>query len=298
MERGYPLPADENRDHLAYRHVVAFSFLDRPVTVVGILNVTPDSFSDGGRFTDVHRAVEHGVSLQADGAHLVDVGGESTRPGAAPITLGEELDRVIPVVAALAVRNIPVSVDTRRAAVAATAIEAGAVVVNDVTGLRDDAMIEVVRDAAVPAIVMHAPYADMTATHAHTGYDDVVTTVVDFLRAQIERALDAGVTELVADPGIGFGKLLDDNVAILRHLDQIVALGFPVLVGASRKRFLGTLTGVDDPAGRDAASIAAHLLAVERGATAIRVHDVAGHVHALRVWTAVNDQIAGGTVER
>ncbi len=265
----------------------AFSFLDRAVTIVGIVNVTPDSFSDGGRFVDRDRAVVHALQLVADGAHLIDVGGESTRPGASAVTPDEELRRVVPVIERLASSGVPVSVDTRHASVASAAIAAGALVVNDVTGLRDPLMREVVAGGGVPAIVMHAPSADMAETHRHGGYTDVVADVIAFLSRQIASAREAGVAEVVVDPGIGFGKSVDDNLAILRRLDELIALGCPVLVGASRKRFLGVLAGIDDPTGRDVASAAAHLIAVQRGARAIRVHDVAGHAQALAVWSAI-----------
>jgi len=266
----------------------SFSFLDRAVTIVGIVNVTPDSFSDGGRFVEHDTAVAHALRLVADGAHLIDVGGESTRPGATAVSPDDELRRVVPLIEDLASRGVPVSIDTRRPSVASAAIGAGALVVNDVTGLRDPAMLEVVVGAGVPAIVMHAPSADMTETHRHSGYVDVVAEVVRFLGAQLDTAREAGVSEVVVDPGIGFGKSLDDNITILRRLDEISNLGCPILVGASRKRFLGTLSGVDDAAGRDAASIAAHLIAVQHGAAAIRVHDVAGHAQALSVLRAVD----------
>ena len=265
----------------------SFSFLDRRVTIVGIVNVTPDSFSDGGLYAEHDPAVAHALQLVEDGAHLIDVGGESTRPGATPVPIDEELRRVVPVIETLTAQGIPVSIDTRRATVASAAIAAGALVVNDVSGLRDPAMIEVVASANVPAIVMHAPSADMAETHLHAGYTDVIATVFAFLEQQIAVARAGGVAEVVVDPGIGFGKSLDENVTILRRLEQFCGLGCPVLVGASRKRFLGTLSGIDRPENRDAASIAAHLIAVQRGARAIRVHDVAGHVQALAVLAAL-----------
>ena len=266
----------------------SFSFLDRAVTIVGIVNVTPDSFSDGGRFVEHDEAVAHALGLVADGAHLIDVGGESTRPGATAVSPDEELRRVVPLIEDLASRGVPVSIDTRRPSVASAAIGAGALVVNDVSGLRDPSMLEVVAGAGVPAIVMHAPSADMAETHRHSGYADVVAEVVRLPGGATGRSPRCGRFQVVVDPGIGFGKSLDDNITILRRLDEIASLGCPVLVGASRKRFLGTLSGVDDAAERDAASIAAHLIAVQHGATAIRVHDVAGHAQALSVLLAVD----------
>ena len=170
----------------------AFSFHDRPLTIVGIVNVTPDSFSDGGRYIEHEQAVTHALQLVADGAHLIDVGGESTRPGATPVSVDDELRRVVPVIELLAASGVPVSIDTRRAPVAAAAVAAGASVVNDVSGLRDPAMLEVVGDAGVPAIVMHAPSADMAETHRHAGYTDVVADVLEFLTRQVAVARRRG----------------------------------------------------------------------------------------------------------
>jgi len=258
------------------------------VRLVGILNVTPDSFSDGGRYLDPARAVEHGRELVAQGAWAVDVGGESTRPGAASVSIDEELDRIVPVITQLAGDGVFVSVDTRRPDVAEHAVLAGARLINDVGGLRDPRMVEIAVAHSVSVVVMHSPTADPAQAHRHRGYDDVVADVVEFVATQAAAALAAGVPGIVVDPGLGFGKTLEDNVRLITHLDELTALGHPVLVGASRKRFVGTLAGVDDAADRDVATIAAHLAAVARGARLLRVHDVAAHTQALRVWTAID----------
>jgi dihydropteroate synthase len=260
--------------------ITPFSFTSQPITLLGIVNVTPDSFSDGGRWLDVELAVEHACDLVRDGAHLVDIGGESTRPFAQEISVAEELRRVVPVIEALAHRGIHTSIDTRRPEVAAAALAAGACVVNDVTGLRNPDMVAVVADAAVPVIVMHTPVADLALTHAFSGYTDVVAQVHSFLAEQVAMCAMAGISEVVVDPGFGFGKSTEENVALLDNLDRVLIPGVQLLVGASRKRFVGALSGIDDPALRDAATIAVHLRALDRGATAFRVHDVKGHAEA------------------
>ncbi len=256
--------------------------------VMGIVNVTPDSFSDGGRYADVAAAVDHARLLFAQGAKIVDIGGESTRPGSVPLSYQAELDRVAPVVERVAAEGIPVSIDTRHPAVAAAAISAGAVVINDVSGLRDPEMVAVAARAQVPVVIMHAPHADMALTHAHRQYDEVVATVAGFLVGQAERALNAGVPQVAIDPGIGFGKQLGHNLELIDHLERLVALGYPVLVGASRKRMIGELAHVAVAAERDAGSLAVHLAAVSRGAKWVRVHAVAEHVQALAVWAALD----------
>jgi dihydropteroate synthase len=257
-----------------------FSFANQPITLLGILNVTPDSFSDGGRWLDVKRAVQHACDLAGDGAHLIDVGGESTRPNAADVAVDDELRRVVPVIEELAARGIYTSIDTRRPAVALAAIAAGASVVNDVGGLRDPNMVQVVAEAGVPVIVMHTPVADLSMTHAFEGYDNVVAQVRSFLQAQVDMCAAAGISEVVIDPGFGFGKSVQDNVDLLANLRQVLLPGHQLLVGASRKRFVGALSGIDDPALRDEATIAVHLRALQQGATAFRVHDVRRHVEA------------------
>jgi dihydropteroate synthase len=254
------------------------------VLLMGVLNVTPDSFSDGGRYYDLSDAVAHGLRLAAEGADVVDVGGESTRPGADPVPAQEELRRVLPVVRDLAAAGIAVSIDTRHAEVADAAVDAGAVLVNDVSGLRDPAMRAVAARHQVPAVVMHMSVPDPAVMQDFTDYDDVVSEVVAFLRAQAELALAEGVPSVVLDPGIGFGKSVAQNVELIRRLDELVAVGHPVLVGASRKRFIGVLTATEQAHERLGGSLAAHLASVARGARLVRAHDVAAHRQALTMW--------------
>jgi dihydropteroate synthase len=267
-----------------------FADLDR-CRVIGVVNVTPDSFSDGGNWFDAGAAIEHGLALAAAGADLVDVGGESTRPGAHRVEVDEELRRVIPVVGPLAAAGVAVSIDTMHAAVAARAADAGAMVVNDVSGgLADAQMVPFIAASGLPFVVMHwrGHSADM---QTRAQYDDVVNDVCRELTDRITAIVDAGVDvdQLIIDPGIGFAKRPDgdDNWALLRHLDRVIDLGRPVLVGASRKTFLGHLLaagGEPRPAElRDQASGAVTALVAAAGAWAVRVHDVAAHVDAVRV---------------
>ncbi|MGW4692833.1 dihydropteroate synthase [Kitasatospora cineracea] len=262
--------------------------------VMGVVNVTPDSFSDGGMWLDPAKAVAHGLDLVARGADLVDVGGESTRPGAVRVTEAEELRRVVPVVTELARAGVVVSVDTMRASVAAAAVAAGARVVNDVSGgLADPEMAGVVAGTGAPFVVMHwrGQSADMDALAV---YGDVVADVVRELTVRVEELLAAGVKQeqLILDPGLGFAKTGAHNWALLGRLDALTALGRPVLVAASRKRFLGTLladpeTGELRPARqRDDATAAVSVLSAKAGAWAVRVHDVSGTADAVRVVAA------------
>jgi dihydropteroate synthase len=255
--------------------------------VMGILNVTPDSFSDGGRFADPERAIGHGLSLVDAGADLVDVGGESTRPGARRVPVEVELRRVLPVIRGLAPAGVPVSVDTTRAVVAEAALAAGASVVNDVSGgLADPAMAGVVAAAGVPYVAMHwrAPSAVM---HRFTGYHDVVAEVTVALRRRVDALVAAGIAadRIVIDPGLGFAKRPEHDWRLLDRLDELVAGGLPVLVGASRKSFLRRLyrDRTPDRAELDAATAAASALAARAGAFCVRVHDVAGSLLAVRV---------------
>lgn len=270
--------------------------------VMGVLNVTADSFSDGGRYLDVDDAVAHGRRLLADGADLVDVGGESTRPGAVRVDPDVEARRVVPVIEALTADGAVVSVDTMRAEVAAAAIEAGARVVNDVSGGRADPdMARVLADAGLPWILMHwrpsAAHSDAGRRFTHRvddvgGYRDVVSEVSGELLAQVDAAVSAGVDpdRIILDPGLGFAKTAVHNWALLHALPTLVGLGFPVLVGASRKRFLGTLLadgGTDrPPAGREVATAAITALAAADGAWGVRVHDVAASRDAILVASA------------
>ncbi len=257
------------------------------VLLMGVVNVTPDSFSDGGRYYEIDSAVAHGLRLVQEGADIVDVGGESTRPGASPVSVEEEIRRVLPVVRDLCSAGVAVSIDTRHALVAEAAVTAGACVVNDVSGLRDPAMRSVAARHGVPAVAMHMPVADPAVMQQHTEYVDVVGEVVAFLRDHAALALAEGVPTVILDPGIGFGKTVEQNVELVRRLDELVALGHPVLLGASRKRFIGVLTGVERAEDRVAGSVAVHLAGVQRGARIIRAHDVAAHRQALTMWRHV-----------
>jgi dihydropteroate synthase len=260
-----------------------------PYRVMGILNVTPDSVSDGGEWFDGDAAVAHGRELVAQGAAILDVGGESTRPGADPVPVDEELARVVPVVAALAGDGAAqVSVDTMKAAVAARALEAGATYVNDVTALRHDrGMAALVAAAGCDVCLMHM-LGEPRTMQRDPRYGDVVDDVRRFLAERVEHAVAAGVdpARIHVDPGIGFGKTLEHNLELLRRLEEIATLGFPVVLGASRKSFLGRLTGREDPHDRVAATVATSVLGFERGARVFRVHDVAATADALAVAAA------------
>lgn len=254
---------------------------------MGIVNVTPDSFSDGGRYLDRGAAIAHGEGLAAEGADVLDVGGESTRPGAAAVSAEEELARVLPVVAALAEAGHRVSIDTSKAVVAERALAAGAAIVNDVTALGDPVMADVVAAADAGLILMHMKGTPRTMQDDPT-YEDVVAEVREFLATRLERACEAGVAEerIWLDPGIGFGKTIEHNLELIDRLGELRALGRPVVLGASRKTFLGRLTGrqVED---RLAASVAVAALGVARGADVLRVHDVAATRDAVTVAEAV-----------
>ena len=256
---------------------------------MGVLNVTPDSFSDGGLFMDVDRAVDHAREMEDEGAAIVDVGGESTRPGAEPIPEADELERVIPVVERIATDTGPrVSIDTRKARVAEAALQAGARIVNDVSAFRTSPEIaEIVASAGAGCILMHMRGDDPRTMQDDPRYDDVVSDVKAFLEERLAFAVLEGVLEdrIWLDPGIGFGKTLEHNLELLRRLDEIVAIGQPVVVGTSRKSFLGRLTGRSETE-RVAATVAANVIAYERGASIFRVHDVAANVDALKVAAA------------
>ena len=256
---------------------------------MGVLNVTPDSFSDGGRFLDRRAAVAHGLELWHQGADLVDVGGESTRPGAPEVGAREEAARVVPVVSALTDAGVMVSVDTSKAVVAAAAVEAGAAVINDVTALADPAMAAVAADSRCGVVLMHMQGSPRTM-QTDPRYHDVVAEVRDLLLQRVERAIAAGVagTRICLDPGIGFGKNLDHNLALLgRGIAALAATGHPILVGASRKSFLEKILGPIPPLERDTATAAAHALAIAGGAAAIRVHSVVEGLRSARVADAI-----------
>lgn len=261
--------------------------------VMGVLNVTPDSFSDGGRFSRVEDALAHARTMWESGADVIDVGGESTRPGSTRVPAETELDRVLPVVRSLAAEGLMLSVDTTRASVAAAALDAGARIINDVSGgLADPDMARVVAEARVPWVLMHwrGHSKDMNALATYT---DVVAEVRDELSARVDAALHAGISEeaIVLDPGLGFAKHAEHDWALLHRLDAISALGFPVLVGAARKRFLGRLLadseGTPRPApGRENATAAVSALAAMAGAWGVRVHDVTASLDAVKVAVA------------
>ncbi|MFJ3906614.1 dihydropteroate synthase [Streptomyces sp. NPDC090025] len=263
--------------------------------VMGVVNVTPDSFSDGGRWFDTTAAVKHGLDLVAQGADLVDVGGESTRPGASRVDEEEELRRVVPVVRGLAAEGVVVSVDTMRATVAAHAVQAGATLVNDVSGgLADPQMVPAVAAAEVPFVVMHwRGFSDTMNSLAV--YDDVVGEVVRELRTRVDAVVSGGIApeRLVVDPGLGFAKLAPHDLTLVAHLPELRALGHPLLVAASRKRFLGHVLTRDGAATpppareRDAATAAVSALAAHDGAWAVRVHEVRATADAVRVARAV-----------
>jgi len=256
--------------------------------LIGVVNVTPDSFSDGGRFLEPQRAIDHGLAMVADGADLLDVGGESTRPGSAGVSIAEELARVVPTLDGLVGCGVPISIDTSKAAVAAAAIDAGATMVNDVTALRGDPELAgLCAERRVELVLMHMLGTPRTMQEDPT-YVDVVDEVKAFLAARIEVAVSAGVEErrIWVDPGIGFGKTAEHNLELLRRLGELRGLGRPLLVGTSRKSFIGAFTGreVDDRLG---GTIASNVLAVRSGADAVRVHDVREVRDALLVAEAI-----------
>jgi dihydropteroate synthase len=259
--------------------------------VVGILNVTPDSFSDGGDFLDPEAAAVHAATILDEGAGIIDVGGESTRPGSDPVSQEEEVRRVVPVIERILASRpeAVISVDTYRSKTAAAALGAGARIVNDVTALRGDpCMASVVADARCPVILMHMQGEPKTM-QMEPHYEDVVGEVKAFLGSKAEHAIAAGVSQenIIVDPGIGFGKNLNHNLALLRNLEVIVDLGFPVLVGASRKTFIGKITGAEDAGERVFGTVATTVLAYEKGVTLLRVHDVRANCEALAVADAV-----------
>jgi dihydropteroate synthase len=277
------LPAPPSHyDAEVYRRTLVWRCRDREIVLgdhtrlMGIVNVTPDSFSDGGAFADTDAAVDHGVRLTEEGADLLDVGGESTRPGAEEVPTEEEIDRVVPVVERLVKEvDVPVSVDTRKAVVAARALDAGAAIVNDVTAGGDPEMFGVARSAGAGLVLMHMRGQPRTMQD-DPRYDDVVAEVRDHLAARIGSAVAAGVprAQLCVDPGIGFGKNLEHNLALLRSIASFRELRTPLLVGVSRKRFIGQLTGVEAPADRIEGTAGAVAWCAANGVDVVRVHDV------------------------
>jgi dihydropteroate synthase len=262
----------------------AFSFASGRPLVMGIVNVTPDSFSDGGRFLDAPHAIAQGLRLRDEGAHLVDVGGESTRPGASEVSVEEELRRVMPVIEALVDEGVDVSVDTMKSEVMRAAIDAGCAVVNDVYGFRGQGAVEAVAREKGAVVVMHMQGTPGTM-QKEPRYDDVVGEVSAFLLERARALEAAGVARdrIALDPGFGFGKTVEHNKALFRALPQIAAHGYPVLAGVSRKKMIGDFTG-RAAAERAAGSVAAALMAVQNGASIVRVHDVKETVDVLNVW--------------
>ena len=265
--------------------------LDR-VRVMGIVNVTPDSFSDGGLHLSVKAAVAHGLRLVAEGADLLDIGGESTRPGAADVDADEELRRVLPVIERLARETqVPISIDTSKPDVMRAAIAAGAGMINDVRALRSDGALDMAASLQVPVVLMHM-LGEPRSMQDAPAYDDVVADVHRFLAERLFACEMAGIDKkrVIVDPGFGFGKTQAHNLALLAQLQRFSDLGVPVLAGLSRKKMIGALTGRDVPAERLYGSVAAHLIAAQRGARIVRVHDVAATIDALKVWQAVAEQ--------
>lgn len=261
--------------------------LDPPL-VMGILNVTPDSFSDGGTHADPESALAHAESMIAEGARIIDVGGESTRPGSDEVTPAEEEARVLPVVRELAKRGVVVSVDTRHVRVAEACVEAGASIINDVSGFRDPEMVALAARCDAGLVVMHMA-GEPRSMQQNPEYGDVVAEVAGYLEGRCLELESAGVARerIVVDPGIGFGKTLDHNLALLRSGAALSPTGRPVLIGASRKRMIGEITGEERPANRLGGSVAVALCSARRGAAVVRVHDVAATVQALSVQSAI-----------
>ena len=262
--------------------------LDRP-WIMGIVNITSDSFSDGGKFLSRDAAIAHGRRLIADGADILDLGGESTRPGATAVSLQEESDRVMPVLEALVADGIPISIDTQKTQVMIAAIRTGAAMINDVNALIEPGALQACAAGDVAVCLMHKQGTPATMQHA-PHYVDVVAEVADFLAARAKACVEAGIARdrIVVDPGFGFGKTPDHNFRLLRELNSIAALNFPVLTGFSRKASLGIVTG-RAPGERLAASVAAAILCAQNGATILRVHDVRETVDAIRVLTAAGN---------
>ena len=258
--------------------------------VMGIVNVTPDSFSDGGKFNTTEKAIEHALQLVEEGADILDIGGESTRPGATPVPLDEELKRVIPVIGGLRGVGVPLSIDTYKPQVMQAAITAGVDIVNDVCALRESQALEIVAASQVGVCLMHMQDRPQTM-QADPQYDDVVSEVSHFLKARLDAAEQAGIerSRIVLDPGFGFGKRTAHNLTLLNHLNDIQALGLPLLIGISRKSVLGQVVGssVDE---RIHASIAASVVSVMKGANIVRVHDVKPTIDALKIVQAVMNE--------
>ena len=258
--------------------------------VMGVLNVTPDSFSDGGQFLEADRAIEHGLQMAADGAAIIDIGGESTRPGAKSVSADEQIRRTIPVIKALSKRiDVPISIDTNKSEIAQAALEAGAAMINDITALSDEKIAYLAAEEKVPVVLMHMQGSSATM-QIEPKYDDVVGEVLQFLLERAKRAEDFGIDKkkIFIDPGIGFGKMLEHNLLLLRNIDKFVAAGYRVLAGPSRKSFIGKLTGKENPAERLFGTAAAVALCTAGGVSIVRVHDVAEMVDVVKVANKLN----------
>lgn len=257
--------------------------------VMGVLNVTLDSFSDGGQFLEADKAIEQGLKMAADGAAIIDVGAESTRPGSAPVSAAEQIKRAIPVIEALCKKiDVPISIDTYRSEVAKAALEAGAAMINDITALSDERVGELAAERGVPVVLMHMQGTPQTM-QVEPKYDDVVSEVLEFLLERTRRAEQFGIdkSKIFIDPGIGFGKTLEHNLELLRNIDKFVGTDYRVLVGTSRKSFLGKITGKEKPAERIFGTAATVALCVAAGVSIVRVHDVAEMVDVVKVVTAI-----------
>ncbi len=257
---------------------------------MGVLNVTPDSFSDGGEFFDTDKAIEHGLQMAADGAAIIDVGGESTRPGATAVSIDEQIERAIPVIKALSKKiDVPISIDAYNYEVAKAALEAGAGMINDVTALSDKRMGELAVEQQVPVVLMHMQ-GEPATMQAEPKYDDVVVEVLGFLLERAKRAKGFGIKKnrIFIDPGIGFGKTLEHNLLLLKKLEKFVLSGYRVCVGTSRKSFIGKITGKEKPAERIFGTAATVALCVAAGVSVVRVHDVAEMVDVAKVINAIN----------
>ena len=260
--------------------------------VMGILNVTPDSFSDGGQFLDSQAAVEHGLQMASQGAAIIDIGAESTRPGSGPVSAQEQIKRAIPVIKQLAKQiKIPVSIDTYDFEVAKAALDAGASIINDITALSDDLMAQLAAKTGVPVILMHMKGMPKTMQNQAV-YSDVVQEVKEFLLERAHKAERFGINRkmIFIDPGIGFGKTAEHNLVLLKHLDEFVSTGYRVLLGTSRKRFIGQITGKDTPADRIFGTAATVAIAANVGVSIVRVHDVAPIVDVIKVVTKIRNQ--------
>jgi dihydropteroate synthase len=254
--------------------------------LMGILNVTPDSFSDGGKFVLIDAAIKQATTMLEQGVKIIDLGGESSRPGAEPVSAKQELERVLPIIKLLSQLEVVISIDTCKPEVAFEALKAGAHLVNDITGLRNPEMLEVCADAGVPAVIMHMQ-GEPQSMQKNPEYKNVCQEVFGFLQDQAELALSTGLPSVMLDPGIGFGKSLEHNLELLRNLNTLTQTGFPVLIGASRKRMIDKIATIPEASSRDPGSVAIHLHAASQGVAMLRVHNTYAHAQALKVWQAI-----------